>query len=87
MNTLFFANYRINSEYKMISHLIQGKQTKLAEMTQLHELLRSEIVAAQLRQKEYYHQHRKLNPNLKSGNMVWLLPGNIKTMRPSKKLD
>jgi len=70
----------------MIGHLIQGKQTKLEKMTQLQELLRDEMVAAQLRQKEYYHLHRKPDLNLQSGHMVWLLPPNIKTARPSNKL-
>jgi len=86
-NTLFFANHGINPEYEMISHLIQGKQKKPEEMTQLHESLRDEMVAAQLRQKEYYDLHRKPDPNLQSGDMVWLLPRNIKTTRPSKKLE
>jgi len=40
-NTPFFANYGINPEYEMIGHLIQGKQTKPEEMTQLHESLRN----------------------------------------------
>jgi len=66
----FFANYGINPEYKMIGHVIQGKQTKPEEMTQLHESLRNEMVAAQLRQKEYYDLHRKPDPNLQSGDMV-----------------
>jgi len=56
-------------------------------MTQLHESLRKGIVAAQLRQKEYYDLHRKAGPNLQSGDMVWVLPRNIRTTRPSKKLD
>jgi len=56
----------------MMGHLIHGKRTKPEEMTQLHESLRSEMVAAQLRQKEYYHLHRKPDPNLQSGDMVWL---------------
>ena len=56
-------------------------------MTQLHEWLKNEMVAAQLRQKKYYDLHRKPNPNLQSGDMVWLLPRNINTTRPSKKLD
>ena len=86
-NTPFFTNYGINPEYKMIGHLIQGKQTKPEEMTQLHESLRSEMVAPQLQQKEYYDQHRKPDTNLQSGEMVWLLPSNIKTTIPSKKLD
>jgi len=56
-------------------------------MTQLHESLRNEMVAAQLRQKEYYDLHRKPDPNLQSGDKVWLLPRNIKTTIPSRKLD
>jgi len=71
----------------MIGHLIQGKQTKPEEMSHLHESLRNEMVAAQLREKEYYHLHRKPDPNIQSGDMVWLLPLNIKTTRPLKKLD
>jgi len=49
-STSFFANYGINPEYEMIGHLIQGKQTKPEELTLLHESLRNEMVAAQLRQ-------------------------------------
>jgi len=63
----------------MIGHLIHGKRTKPEEMTQLQESLRNEMVAAQLRQKEYYDLHRKPDPNLQLGDMVWLLPRNIKT--------
>jgi len=36
-DTAFFANYGINPEYEIIGDLIQGKQTKPEEMTQLHE--------------------------------------------------
>jgi len=86
-NTPLFANYGINPEYEMIGHLIKGKQTKRGEMTQLLESLKNEMVAAQLRQKEYHDLHRKPDPNLRSGDMVWLLSWNIKTTRPSKKLD
>jgi len=71
----------------MIAHLIHGNQTKPQEMTQLHELLRNKMVAAQLRQKEYYDLHRNPNPNLKSGDMLWLLPRNIQTTRLLKKVD
>jgi len=86
-NRAFFTNYGINPEYEMIGHLIQGKQTQPEEMTKLHESLRNEIVAAQLRQKEYYDLQRKPNPNIQSWDMVWLLSHKIKTTRPSKKLD
>jgi len=86
-NTLFFANYGINPEYVMIGHLIQGKQTKPEEMSHSHESLRNEMLAAQLRPKECYDLHRRPDLNLQSGDIAWLLPRNIKTTRPSKKLD
>jgi len=70
-----------------MGHLIQGKLTKQGGITQLHESLRNEMLGAQLRQKEYYDLHRKPDPNLQSGDMVWLLPQNIKTTRPSNKVD
>ena len=56
-------------------------------MEKLHQTLREEMTTAQLRQKKNYNKHRKPNPNLKSGDMVSFLPCNVKTMRPSKKLD
>ena len=45
------------------------------------------MTTAQLRQKENYDKHGKSDPNLKSGDIVWFLPCNVKTTRPSKKLD
>src|SRR6201996_9495398 len=45
------------------------------------------MATAQLRHKENYDCHRKPDPNLKSGDMVWALPRNIHTTRLSKKLD
>jgi transposase InsO family protein len=83
----FYANYGIHPEYKMIGHLTETTKIKTDEMSELHDTLRQEMVAAQLRQKEIYDQHRKPDPNLQSGDMVWLLPRHIRTTRPSKKLD
>jgi len=54
----------------MIGYLLQGKQVEPKQMTELHESLRNEMVAAQLRQKEYYDLHRKPDLNLQSGDMV-----------------
>ena len=45
------------------------------------------MVEGQLRQKEYYDLHRKPDLNRQSGDMVRFLRRNIKTTRPSKKLD
>jgi len=86
-HTPFFANYGMNPEYEAIGHLMQGNITPLEEMSQLHDVLRAEMTEAQIRQKEYYDQHRKPDPNLKSGDMVWFLTRNVRTTRPCKKLD
>jgi len=40
-----------------------------------------------MRHKEYYDGQRKPYSNLQSGDMVWLLPRNIRTTRPCKMLD
>jgi len=66
---------------------MQGKITPPEDMSQLHDTLQAEMTEAQLRHKEYYDAGRKPDPNLQSGDMVWLLPRNIRTTRPSKKLD
>jgi len=86
-HTPFFANYGVNPEYQTIGHLMQGKITAQEDMRQLHDTLQGEMTEAQLRHKEYYDAGRKPDPNLQPGDMVWLLPRNIRTTRPCKKLD
>jgi len=85
--TPFFATYGVNPEYQTIGHQMQGKITPPEDMSQLHDTLQAEMTEAQLRYKEYYDAGRKPDPNLQSGDMVWLLQRNIRTTRPSKKLD
>ena len=67
--------------------MITIKETLAKDLENLHKTLREEMTKAQLRQMENYDKHRKPDPNLKSGDMVWFLPRNVKTTRPSKKLD
>jgi len=86
-HTPFFANYGTNPEYQAIGHLIQGKTTSPENMSQLHDTLQAEMTEAQIRHKEYYDAQRKPDPNIQQGDMVWLLPRNIRTTRPCKKLD
>jgi len=45
------------------------------------------MAEVQIREKKYYDQHRKPDPNLKSGDMVWFFPRNVQTTRPCKRLD
>ena len=70
-----------------MNHLITEKDTSAKDMENLHQTLREQMTTAQLRRKENYDKHGKPDPNLKSGDMVWFLPRNVKTTRPSKKLD
>jgi len=86
-HTPFFANYGTNSEYQAIGHLIQGKTTSPEDMSQLHDTLQAEMTEAQMGHKEYYDAQRKPDPNIRPGDKVWLLPRNIRTTRPCKKLD
>ena len=87
--TPFHANYGRNPEHHLmtLNHLITEKETSAKDMENLHQILREEMTTAQLRQKENYDKHRKCDPNLKSGDIAWFLPCNVKTTRPSKKLD
>ena len=86
-STPFYANYGINPEHQLITHMMTQKITSATGMKKLHDTLQAEMATAQLRHKENYDHHRKPDPNHESGDMVWLLPRNIHTTRPSKKLD
>jgi len=83
----FFANYGINPEYQTIGHHMQGQIIPPESMSQLHDTLQVERTEAQLRHKKYYDEGRKPDPNLQSGDMVWLLPRKIRTTRLCKKLN
>lgn len=51
------------------------------------EVAQSELAAAQERQEQYANRYRNLAPHYKPGDKVWLALHNIRTSRPSKKLD
>jgi hypothetical protein len=53
----------------------------------IHEFLRQEIALAQDRQEAYANASRSPAPAYREGDKVWLDTRNIKTERPSKKLD
>jgi len=86
-DTPFFANYGTNPEYQAIGHLIQGRTPSPEDMSQLHDTLQAEMREAQMPDKEYYDPQRKPDPKIQQGDMVWLLPRNIRTTRACKKLD
>ena len=85
--TPLYANYGRIPEHQLMNHLIPEQETSAEDMENLHRIIREEMTTAQLRQKENYDKHRKPDPNLKSGDMVWFLPRNVRTTRLSKKSD
>ena len=83
-NTPFYANYGYQPVYEAIGHMIPEEK---GDMSQLHDILRENMMVAQLCHKENYNKHRQPDPNLRSGDHVWLNTKNIQTTRPSRKLD
>jgi transposase InsO family protein len=89
--TPFFANYGLNPT--IIGEPI-GKQP-LAEssrllatgLKQLHLQLSRDIEFLNMRMKFYYDQSRQEAPEFQRGEKVYLLRRNIRTRRPSAKLD
>jgi len=56
-------------------------------MQQIHELVKANLTEAQVYQEEYANRTRQPAPNYQPGDLVWLVAKNIRTERPSKKLD
>ncbi|MGH2639667.1 MAG: chromo domain-containing protein, partial [Rhabdochlamydiaceae bacterium] len=56
-------------------------------LREVEENLQSEMKYAQMVQSEQANQRRLATPRLEVGSQVWLLRKNIRTTRPSAKLD
>jgi hypothetical protein len=59
----------------------------VTKIKELHEILKRELNFISERVTEYVNRKRSEGPNLKKGEMVYLLRKHIKTKRPSSKLD
>ena len=57
------------------------------EIKSVHELIREKISQTHRTTESYQNKKRKMAPQLKKGDKVYLLTKNLKTRRPSKKLD
>ena len=62
-------------------------QARLQALKETQEDLQFHIKSAQESQERYYNQHVQAQPAFTPGDEVWLLRSNIKTARPSDKLD
>ena len=88
--TPFFANigFHPTFEAKVSERSTVPAAEDLAERLRIiHEELRAELEFAQARQTHFYNQRHSAAPILEPGQLVWLHRRNIKTTRPSYKLD
>src|SRR5690606_27026020 len=88
----FFANYGYAPRFDY--ELIEGEKPMRKDiidiqkkLNQLEEYLKTEMRNAQAMQAEYADRKRAPPPKIEVGDYVWLLRRNIKTNRPSGKLD
>jgi hypothetical protein len=93
----FFLNYGFEPEAYRPPR--QGEDVEKAiikaeNMIEVHNELREQLEFVRERMSKYADRHRLGGPNLQEGDMVWLLrhtrgnkQANIKTNRPSDKLD
>jgi len=87
----FFANYGFEPEaYRQPrKDDIQAQQAilKVRELKDLHEQMARDITFNNERIAQYSDKKRSEGPSLRRGDKVYLLRKNIKTKRPSSKLD
>ena len=87
----FFANYGFEPSIMHAAHSIENvaekASIKVEDLRELHRELSTDIVFAKTRMAKYYNSKRIGGPILKEGGKAYLLRKNIKTTRPSDKLD
>jgi transposase InsO family protein len=88
----FYANYgyhpRSAPRLVVTEEVVNPSAEELAaKLRKVHTQLRSQLESAQATYKEKYDRHVKEHPSFAAGDRVWLLRKNIKTDRPSQKLD
>jgi transposase InsO family protein len=89
--TPFFTNYGYNptllGEPLNKQQLANQAGNTIGAIRQLHAQLSKDIDFVNLRTARYYNENHQEGPDLKKGEKVFLLQKNIKTKRPSRKLD
>jgi hypothetical protein len=87
----FFANYGFNptttAGIRGKESLSEQAKVKYDKLVNLHQELTRDIEWISLRSAMYYNNNRLEGPRLREGDLVYVLRRNIKTTRPSDKLD
>jgi transposase InsO family protein len=91
--TPFFANYGCHpNSVTTVASRTPNSDNPAAEdlavsLRNIHKQLALDLADASATQAHFYNRKVKKAPRFKKGNQVWLLRRNIKTTRPSDKLD
>ena len=87
----FFANYsyKPTTSYAMgtVRSIVSKAEVQVDELKDLYRELSMDIVFSRVRMAKYYNFKRTRGSVLKEGDKAYLLRRNIKTTRPSGKLD
>ena len=86
----FFANYGFNPELSRPADEPTDNPAAAVEatkLTELHQWLRKNLEEARKTMAQYFDKSKVEGPTLKEGDKVYLLNKNLRTDRPSKKLD
>ena len=86
--TPFFANFGYEADLRQGPEVtVLHTAVKANQMYALYEMLQKELEFVTERIKEYYDRYQLEGPRLKRGDKVYLSARNLRTKRPSEKLD
>jgi hypothetical protein len=86
--TPFFANFGYEADLRRGPDVtVPRAAVKADQMHALHAMLKEELEFVRTRMSRYYDEKRLEGPRLRRGDMVYLISRNLRTKRPSKKLD
>ena len=87
----FYANYGFHPKAygtaKGLKPIAQKASVAVEQLTALHDQLSKELAFIAEKSAKFANRKRSEGPDLKKGDPVYLLRRNIKTKRPSDKLD
>lgn len=86
----FVANFGYNPKFHFLfpdDSVVPAAETMVKDVHEVQETLKELPHNSQLDYKTYADKHRTLSPAFNVGDLVWLNAKNLRTTRPSKKLD
>ncbi|SPC61966.1 uncharacterized protein UHOD_12133 [Ustilago sp. UG-2017b] len=91
--TPFFTNYRYHPRFSFDNTdpaplpPFPATRWYADQLKQLHEYVRGELDKANSQSAEQFNKRRLPSPQFQPGDRVWLSAENIRSLRPTKKLD